>query len=198
MNAASAAPIRAFVAACLDHDSLRKVTRAQADLAERCAGLDIRWTSVEQIHLTLRFFGNLAPDAVELAKERLQRAAMGRSAIALKIQGLGCFPSLQRPQVIWLGFAGAVTELEQLQRRVEEETQDLGSHREERTFHPHLTVGRVKAVGREGRQIGTILSSWNIGGLTEWRLETLTLMQSQLTARGSRYTPLTTVALGRD
>jgi RNA 2',3'-cyclic 3'-phosphodiesterase len=187
--------IRAFVAACLDPALLEKI-RAEQRALERRLGSDlVRWTGPEQLHLTLRFFGNVSSSDLETLNPALERAAHGITALHLSVKGLGCFPSRQRPSVIWFGLEGDLEPLRKLQAQIEQECGRFGSHSEERPFHPHLTVARVKARGPEVRQIADGLRDAIVGTLGEWTLNQITLMRSQLRAGGSLYTSLMEVPL---
>src|SRR5205823_12244196 len=112
----------------------------------------VRWTRMDQLHLTLKFFGNVQREEVDALQEALRRAVANVSPFALTISELGCFPSPQRPNVIWLGLGGGVSILEQMQRQVALECAAFGSHSEDRAFHAHLTIGRAKALGRDARR----------------------------------------------
>ena len=182
--------IRAFVAACLPIDLLERIQTEQERLEAECGAGAVRWTRSEQLHLTLKFYGNVPGDQLEALKGALHRAAAGVSPLSLMASGLGCFPSPQRPSIIWLGLDGNLVELEKLQARIEQESAGLGSHSEDREFHPHLTIGRVKASGGRARQVGEIIRSTELGSVGTWEVNEITLMQSHLSPTGSTYTPL--------
>jgi RNA 2',3'-cyclic 3'-phosphodiesterase len=191
----SSDPIRAFVAACLGADLLEKIRAEQGQLERRLGSADIRWTGAAQLHLTLRFFGNVASNDLDALKLALPRAVEGVGPLRLTVQGLGCFPSHQRPSVIWFGLEGDLEPLGRLQAQIECECGRYGNHSEDRAFHPHLTVGRVKARGPEARRISEGLRDVVVGKLGDWVVDGITLMQSQLRPGGSIYTPLLEVPL---
>jgi 2'-5' RNA ligase len=186
---------RSFVAATLDAVLLEKIQAEQQSLARQLGSGQVRWTGAEQLHLTLKFFGNVATSDVEPLQLALQRSAAGIGPLRLSVQGLGCFPSRQKPSEIWCGLEGDLEPLERLQKQVDQECGRYGSHSEERPFHPHLTVGRVKAFGRELRQLGESLGQVSVGHLGEWTVSQITLMRSQLNPKGSVYTRLLEVPL---
>jgi len=182
--------IRAFVAAPLDSEWLARIRRVQDALQRQTQTEGVRWSRPEQLHLTLKFFGNIPThdlDALELA---LDRSAQGIASILLRVGRLGCFPSRQRPSVIWLGLAGELEELRRLQSNIERECERFGSHSETHGFHPHLTIGRVKAAGAQGRRIGEAVEAGQAENLGPWRVDEITLVQSLLGPQGSAYTPL--------
>jgi RNA 2',3'-cyclic 3'-phosphodiesterase len=192
------AQIRAFAAASLPPALLEAIREEQQTLARQCERETVRWTGAEQLHLTLRFYGNVPSGQLPALQEALGRAVTGLPALSLIAKGLGCFPSPQRPAVLWVGLEGDVAELIELQRRIELETAPFGSHSEERRFHPHLTIGRVKAAGPGARRVGDVIRATALGQLGSWPVNEITLVQSRLSPHGSRYTALAQFELGAD
>jgi 2'-5' RNA ligase len=186
---------RAFIAACLGTELIERVRREQQRLEQALGNQLIRWTLPEQWHLTLQFLGNVRADAVGELILALQRAVTGCTPFQLVIRDLGAFPSPQRPRVLWVGLAGEVDSLLRLQAGIVEQCSVFGSHSEERKFHPHLTLGRVKSFGPETRRIGEVIGQARRVDLGEWPVTEITLMQSHLSPKGSRYTVLTRVPL---
>jgi 2'-5' RNA ligase len=187
--------IRAFVAANLDQESIARVQAVQRQLDKCLPPNLVRWTRPDQLHLTLRFLGNVAVEQVEALKAALTPASAVTGPLQLALAGLGCFPSPQRPSVIWLGLEGDVQGLARLQARIEGDIGEFGSHSEDRAFKAHLTIGRVKGFGPQVRPIGEVIQTQTIGTLTRWTLREVTLMRSQLSPKGSTYTELSRVPL---
>jgi 2'-5' RNA ligase len=119
-------------------------------LLQRLRGGDwpVRWVHEDNIHLTLKFFGEVAPDRLEVIAEALQFAVRGTGPLGLSLAEPGVFPSLRRPRVVWLGVA-APPALELLQDRLERRADAIGFSPEGVAYHPHLTLGRV----REGHRL---------------------------------------------
>lgn len=187
--------IRAFVAACLDPDLLSKIRAQQEQLESSLGPGQVRWTTAEQLHLTLKFFGNVRTEDVTLLEDALRQAAQGVPPFHLIIRGLGCFPSCRRPNVIWLGLEGDLGGLQRLQNNLHQHCQRFGQHSEDRAFRPHLTIGRVKASVPSACELGERIRSTTLGTIGQWSIHQITLLQSQLTPRGSIYTELAEVAL---
>jgi RNA 2',3'-cyclic 3'-phosphodiesterase len=187
--------IRAFVAACLPVGVLARIKAEQKRLASKMETDAVRWTRSEQLHLTLKFYGNVAGDRVDSLKAALHRAVKGVRPISLTADGLGCFPSSQQPRVLWVGLDGDLEELKQLQARVEVESAAFGNHSEDREFHPHLTLGRVKTPGAGARRIGEVIRSSEVGPMGSWEVRQITLIQSRLSPAGSTYTALAEIPL---
>jgi 2'-5' RNA ligase len=167
--------IRAFIALPVAPGVVRNILRCQQELAGQ-AGDRVRWTPEEQIHLTLQFLGNLSPSDVDQIQTRL---AGVMKPLHLRAHGLGGFPSLRNPRVIWIGLTGDIDQLKAIQSAVEHAT----GRSEERKFHPHLTIGRV----REGRRLNVKLDQWKNHDFGEWDARELLLMQSKLSPKGATH-----------
>ena len=139
---AETAFIRAFVAINLSAEVRVNLAELQRELKSALPGDGVRWTKPEQIHLTLKFLGDIAADSLEDLKVAIQRACEGITPFSLRAESLGIFPDSQRPRVIWTDVNGDVDILRRLQEQIERET---GSwwEAEQRTFQPHLTLARV-------------------------------------------------------
>jgi 2'-5' RNA ligase len=161
-------------------------------MAQAC-GDTVRWTPPEQMHLTLRFFGDVASAEVGCIKTALHRACENRPAFQLRAVGIGGFPNLRQPRVIWAGVTGEVGALSSLQVEIQRETGGWGQT-DSREFSPHLTIGRV----RDGRVIKALAEK--LAGLVakdfgNWRVGAVRLMQSELAPGGARHTELAAIDL---
>ena len=189
------AALRAFVAARLDAELLDKITAQQRRIEAKLARAPVRWTRPEQLHLTLHFLGNVQVEAIPALHQALSAAAQGIAPFRLALGTLGCFPNWRRPSVIWLGLQGELAALQRLQEAIRLRCQTFGSHAEERAFHPHLTIGRVKPAAQPARALGEVIQSEPAAALGGWHVDRVTLMRSELRAGGSIYTVLADVPL---
>ena len=187
------AAARVFVAVSVDAGLKHAIQRLQEQLGEPCGKHVVRWVKPEQLHLTLKFFGNVGVDQFPELSNALRCACQGVTAFRLAIGGLGCFPSLQRPSVIWLGVSGEVEILGKLQKDIGLATNAFGDHSEVREFSPHLTIGRVKAAGHEARQAGLVIRNTPVGEIGSWDVPGVELIQSTLSPEGSSYRQLASV-----
>jgi|SRR5436190_9225395 len=167
--------IRAFIALPVAPEAVEKILRCQEELAPQ-AGERVRWTPEDQMHLTLQFLGNISAAEVEQIQARL---AGVMKSLRLRGHGLGGFPSLRNPRVIWVGLQGDIDQLKAVQAAVENAT----GRSEERKFHPHLAIGRV----REGRRLDVKLDQWKDQDFGEWEARELLLMQSKLSPKGATH-----------
>jgi 2'-5' RNA ligase len=187
--------IRAFIAIRLPESVLQAMGQAQERL--RRLGHGIRWVRKEGIHLTLKFLGDVNTDRVENIHMAMERASKGTSPFVLTGEGIGVFPDLRRPRVIWIGLSGDLQVLFALQANLESQLKGLGFPKEKRPFKGHLTLGRVK--GRLGatefRKALEGLGSFQTDAFT---VQTVALFQSTLRPQGAVYTKLAEVSLGSD
>lgn len=145
--------IRAFIAIPLPaevHSYLKLLVREYRSLSYEGS---VRWVKTENIHLTIRFLGESAIDTLSGLYQELDKVAAVIPAFTISLGNLGCFPNQKRPRVIWIGVDSESNWLMTLQDSIEQCVTSLGWRSENRKFHPHLTLGRVKdsnAVRRAG------------------------------------------------
>ena len=155
---------------------------------------DVAWVSPGNLHLTVKFLGNVAPERIDAVVAVLTDAVAGLGVFDAAIRGLGAFPSLARPRVIWAGVTVGTGAMVEVARRVDEALAAVGFSREARPFSPHVTLGRVRRPGpnstlanalraEEAREFGQI----RVGGVR--------LMRSELSPHGARYSELAAAAL---
>jgi len=179
--------IRAFLAVELD-DGVRT---AIAELVQRLRRdpPGVSWTRPENIHLTLRFLGNVSATFIEDYAARLRPAALRLSPFTAQIGDVGAFPNARRPSVIWVGMSFADDALRQFQQEAERLARDLGLVPETRRFVPHITIGRLRR-RRPASNIASVLSreaAFSAGAMT---VDGVSLFSSQHTPQGTRYTRL--------
>lgn len=114
----------------------------RAALAELMQPIDgVRWTRPEQLHLTLRFLGDVLDDQIQKIVESLSKVRV--EPFLLPLEGIGAFPPRGHPKILWAGLGRAHTRLFQLRQRVDDALLAAGWRGEMRSFDPHVTVGRV-------------------------------------------------------
>ena len=159
---------------------------------------NLSWVSREALHLTLKFCGNLSMSTVELLSQQLQDRLehCQVTPFLLELSGVGGFPSLKRPRVLWLGVSGDVSSLLKVQLLAEEVCSTFREIRkDDKSFSPHLTLARVKRPSDVTASLLNFISSMEFSSLP-WQVKTLTFMKSDLTPKGAIYTPLARYYLG--
>lgn len=187
---ADAAFIRAFIAINLPTEVQTNLAELQSDLKSALPGSGLRWTKPEQIHLTLKFLGDIAANSLENLKNAIHRACDGIPPFALKTEALGAFPDSRRPRVIWTDVTGNTDILCRLQGQIERETV-AWREAEQRTFQPHLTLARVRSLKpREAEVLREKIRAHEAAKFGEWQVTQIDLMQSKLSGAGAEYSQL--------
>ncbi|HET7037106.1 MAG TPA: RNA 2',3'-cyclic phosphodiesterase [Thermomicrobiaceae bacterium] len=174
------------------------VHRRVAEVVSRLAGVGWRakWVNPAGVHVTLKFYGNVAVGRLDELGAALSAAVAGRAPFALRVDGPGVFPSPRRPRVIWLGLEGELDALSSLARDVERVSAPLGFAPEERPFRPHITVARVRPE-QQATISGLEDQFARLAALPPipFRVDHLTLMRSQLRRDGPIYTAVRRIEL---
>jgi 2'-5' RNA ligase len=146
------------------------------------------WSRVDNIHLTLKFFGDVAVDRIPAISAAATRAAREFSTFQIDIGETGVFPKPSRPQVLWIGMSDPSGQLSDLQRRLEDECAAEGFPKEGRAYRPHLTIARVRKP--EGAKLLGDAHLRMPFRPVEVELKELIVFRSELSSKGSRYTPI--------
>lgn len=191
--------IRTFVAIELDDDLKKGLTETQDLLKGRGISDLVRWVKPRGIHLTLKFLGNVPADRINEIVVTINQGVRGIRPFALSFGGLGCFPSPSRPNVIWIGVDGDTETLSRLQGSIENRLSTLGYRPEKRKYTPHLTLGRVARHVETGerRQLGGLIEKQRVDLLGEMTVLEVSLMKSELSRAGAKYTRLAAIDLER-
>lgn len=153
----------------------------------------VRWVGSEGLHLTLKFFGEVAPNRLEVIAEAMRIAGQGTPPLALRLDELGAFPSRRHPRILYLGLEASPA-LELLQDRIERGGEAIGFPPEGKPFNPHVTLGRL----REGQKcpLGALNDLDGSFEQVSFTGDQVVLYESILTPRGPRYEPQLTLDLG--
>jgi 2'-5' RNA ligase len=187
--------IRSFLAIELPKPILRKIEEVQGDL--RLTHADVRWVSPEKIHLTLKFFGNIEESRIDPIFKSIEKPIQNTLPFSLKVQGVGAFPQMKNPRVIWMGLVEERETLTSLYKQIESQLEKIGFQPEDRSFHPHLTLGRMRSSRGKGDLVGRI-EKYKEEDFGDLRVERVVLFKSDLKPSGPIYTPLGDVKLGGD
>jgi 2'-5' RNA ligase len=183
--------VRGFVAVLLPDDVRARLAVAAAELRQRAPRL--AWVRAENLHLTLRFLGEVEPGTLERVREAMAVAATTVAPFTVTLGGLGGFPAGRPPRVVWAGVLAGVEGLGALHAALESTLVARGIPGEGRAFHAHVTLARA----RDRRGAGQLASALGGGpSFGEVRVAALHLMRSELGSGGSRYSVLAEVPLG--
>lgn len=159
------------------------------------AGVDVRWTPAENLHVTMWFFGEVPADAVAALQTALSRP-IPQQPFWIGVGGVGVFPPAGAPRILWAGLREGAEALQHMYAALTARLATVGYTPDRDTFHPHVTIGRVRA--RPTRAGAAAMRQAHLADLGEHgraRVEALTLFQSRLSPRGAQYEPLQRVPL---
>ena len=186
--------IRAFIAINRPDAARERVVEIHRELKSFCGDESVRCALPEQIHLTLKFLGNVDSDSLDDLKAAIQPACR-TTPFDLSAQVLGCFPNPRRPRVIWIGLRGESKFLAALQQRIEAGTKSWREP-EARKFHPHLTLGRVNNLSpRESQKLSATIEAHAQTVFGSWQVRQIDLMQCKLSPHGAVYSKLASFQL---
>ena len=179
--------IRSFIAVDLPEETRKLLEDIQRELKQ--CGAAVRWVKPSSIHLTLKFLGNIQPAQVEDIALAVAQEIRDQPPITLRPAGLGAFPNLRKPRIVWIGMEGEVQRLNGVQARVENALEPLGFVREKRGFRPHLTIGRVKD-RRRLQPLIDAMATLDIPPFNSFDADEIILYKSDLRPTGAIYTKL--------
>lgn len=178
--------MRTFIALELSAEIREELSRLHGEFKKTDA--DVKWVKPENIHLTLKFLGNVDEAKIEKIKNALGEISGREKPFEISLSGLGAFPNLNYPRVVWVGIDKGSSEAEKIAGLIADSMEKLGFPKEERPFSAHLTLGRVKS-GRNKAGLKEKISSLSVQPKS-CAVNHITLFQSTLTPAGPIYTPL--------
>jgi 2'-5' RNA ligase len=184
--------IRTFIAVELSPAIILEIAKLQKEFTK--SGLDVKWVKPENVHLTLKFLGDISTPATKMVGYAMVRAIKHQKPFSLDLNGMGCFPHIRRPRVIWIGISGQTDILYDIHARLDENLDKLGFPKEARTFKAHLTLARVKRkLDRTG--LAEALTKGTHFKHHQLMVNEIVLFKSQLRPTGAVYTKLMHVPL---
>jgi len=188
--------LRSFVAVEIPAEIQGAIARSTAPLQQALPKPLIHWVAPQNVHLTLKFLGDVLPANLERLAKALKTVAIAHETFTMSVGGLGAFPTRYRPRVIWIRLEAPVA-LMALLRGVEAVTTELGYTPEDRPFSPHLTIGRVgqNVSGTDFQRIRTTFEGVTVGALGTFRADAVHIFKSDLQPGGSVYIHLYTLPM---
>jgi len=153
----------------------------------------VKWEPNEKLHATLKFLGPTNEELLPEIVSHIEGVARRYTPLSLKYAGIGCFPNHRAPRIVWIGMEDQKGSVLPLQQDIENVLEPLGFEREERTFHPHVTIGRV----RSNKKIGSLLRMMESITFESQpvTIGEIIVVKSDLKPEGSVYTILNTISL---
>jgi 2'-5' RNA ligase len=186
---------RLFVAIHLPDEIKKALTPIQSELKTKLPEQGVAWTQIEQLHITLKFFRNIQIDKIAALSDLLGAVCIEFSPLLLRADGIGAFPDLVFPRVIWARINESTGKLAQLHETIEISSGEFAGEKPER-FHAHVTLGRVKRLkARDRKVLSKELSRLKNKHFGEWTANELTLKRSQLSSKGAVHSLLKTFRL---
>jgi 2'-5' RNA ligase len=154
----------------------------------KSARADVRWIHPSNMHLTLKFLGEIHESTIESVIAVCKEACCLRRSFSLFLNDTGVFPNLRRPRVLWIGIGGEADILCELQDSIETALEKKGFPRESRVFKPHLTVGRIRSPRKLPQLLEIFVKDKIV--IEPFTAEEVIVYKSQLTRNGPLYSPL--------
>jgi 2'-5' RNA ligase len=176
--------IRSFIAFDIENEQvLNRFSTAQKFVVE--TGADLRLVAPQNIHITIRFLGDISLGMVEKIYESMKKVQF--TPFVIQIRGLGVFPSLNYPRVVWAGMTDGVTQLKSIFDQLEPQICELGFQADSHGFSPHLTIARVKS-GLNKQRLTELVKKKGDFEFGTIQVNCLKLKRSQLSPTGPTYT----------
>jgi 2'-5' RNA ligase len=179
--------LRTFVAIEIPAEVKAFLDGIASDLRKTRA--DVKWVRPEAMHLTLKFLGDTDKDLIPVLERDLRPIFLDFNPFEIAIAGLGAFPNLRRPRVIWAGLTEASRNLDVLAARIADKVQGHGFKKEKRGFNAHLTLGRIRSNRGQTELVDTVRQSLDMSG-PGFVADHAVLFQSILKPSGAEYKPL--------
>jgi len=160
----------------------------------KAAGADVSWTRPEGMHLTLKFFGEIEDKRIPKIEKALDAVVNGIPTFTLSVSGMGTFPDMRRPRVIWIGLKEDGGNLLRLQKGVEEDLKKTGFPSEDRRFTPHITLGRIRS-NKNTDKLLRLIEEEKVEELGSFDVSEVHLIKSELKPAGAEYTELYSIIL---
>ncbi len=177
--------IRSFIAIEISESVREKIADLQEELKKHQER--ISWTKPDNIHLTLKFLGDIEESKTKSIGESLTTATKEFQPFNFFVKELGIFPNFRRPRVLWVGINNTGNELNKIHSKIEQQLNQLGFPKEKKRFNPHLTIGRVQS--QVSDQFIEKFNTCKFDG-GKVKVEEIIFMKSRLRPKGAIYTPL--------
>ncbi len=186
--------IRTFIAVPVPEPLFNLREKLKATISEKTG--KIRWLRKDQIHLTIKFLGDTTEDSINDVRHVMQKVADEFKPFNISIQKTGCFPKIERPRVMWIGVSGELDKLYQLVEKIQKKLNPLGFPKDEKKYHPHITIARAKYPQKKTPDISTFLNT--SFDPIPFPIKKVQFISSELFPNGPVYTILSTHFFGNN
>jgi len=179
---------RVFIAIEIPKEIRQRIAQHIASLRDEAPDVRASWNREENVHLTLKFLGDVSINRLEVLSQAAKHSAQNLSSFPVSIEGCGAFPDHGSPGVLWIGIEDPAGALDRLYDSLEENCARAGFPREERRFNPHLTIARLRQP-QGARRLADLHQQKGFEKAV-FLASDLLLVRSELSSNGSRYTTL--------
>lgn len=180
--------IRAFIAVEIYDQAKQKISGLISNLKK--SDTDLKWITEDQMHITLKFLGNVDKNAIQGISEEISNISSTFNSFRINFYKIGAFPDLKHPNVLWLGIDKGASDLKMLNKKIENALGKLGFKVENREFKPHLTLARIKSL-KNISNLTKLVEEMDFNSWDDLEINKLALYQSSLTPKGAIHTIIT-------
>ena len=184
--------IRAFIAVEIDSPNKQKLSELIALFKK--TDTDVKWVNENQMHLTLKFLGNIEEIKVQEVSRALESIIKDFKKFTISFSKIGAFPNINKPRVVWVAIDEGKGTLKLLADKIESRLEKIGFEKEKREFKAHLTLGRVKSL-KNISQLTEVIQKTGFQSQDKIKISALILFQSTLAPKGAIYAPLAEIKL---
>jgi len=186
--------IRTFVA--IETSSAVRDWAAELIDEFRGAGAEVKWVAPQNLHLTLKFLGDVDTGKIHHVCQAVEQAVADAAPFDFEVRGAGAFPDTRRPRTVWLGIGQGSHQIIALNERIEPPLKKLGFPKEARRFQPHLTIGRIRRGGPGVAELGQLIAEHEDLDIGRTHVGEAIVFSSQLGRSGPTYEALARAPLG--
>lgn len=177
--------IRAFIAVEIDDQTKQKISSLILNLKKSNA--DLKWITEDQIHITLKFLGNIDKNSIQKISDEMSNISNAFDSFTINFHKIGAFPNLKRPNVLWLGIDKGAECLKMLNKKIENALGKLGFKEENIEFKPHLTLARTRSL-KNISNLAKLIEETDLKLWDDLQIHKLALYQSILNPKGAIHT----------
>jgi 2'-5' RNA ligase len=177
--------MRLFIAFPVSKEIKNKIAKLQKDLKSKVVDEKISWVNPDNIHLTIKFLGEVDPEKVEVIGKIMAKSINRVGVFEMNIENGGVFPSKNKPRVMWVGCNDPTENISKIKKSMDNALKKLGFKKEKKKFNAHLTIGRIRSMKKISNCVDALLSNEILFG--KMKMQKIQLISSRLSPQGSEY-----------